>query len=132
MGVDADGNVVLVEVKDTLSDKVKWVMVPEFDSTIKTAYTAPAEKTEGGVSVTGTASVASGKTIVDLKISVYNAEGVLVGESDTITGGKAKVALDTVVNTTATGVLRVEITGTVKVSDTTYEAPVANSYIIVR
>ena len=32
----------------------------------------------------------------------------------------------------ATGVLRVEITGTVKVSDTTYEAPVANSYIIVR
>ena len=69
---------------------------------------------------------------MDLKISVYNAEGVLVGESDTITGGKAKVALDTVVNTTATGVLRVEITGTVKVSDTTYEAPVANSYIIVR
>ena len=132
LGVDADGNVVLVEVKDTLSNKVKWVMVPEFDSTIKTAYTATAEKTEGGVSVTGTASVASGKTIVDLKISVYNAEGVLVGESDTITGGKAKVALDTVVNTTATGVLRVEITGTVKVSDTTYEAPVANSYIIVR
>ena len=123
---------VLVEVKDTLSDKVKWVMVPEFDSTIKTAYTATAKKTEGGVSVTGTASVGSGKTIVDLKISVYNAEGVLVGESDTITGGKSKVTLDTVVNTTATGVLRVEITGNVKLNDVTYEAPVANSYIIVR
>ncbi len=132
LGVDTEGNVVLVEVKDTLSDKIKWQMIPEFDSTIKTAYTATAKKTDSGVSVTGTASVVSGKTIVDLKISVYNAEGVLVGESDTITVGKSKVTLDTIVNTTATGVLRVEITGNVKSNDTIYTVPVANSYIIVR